>query len=105
MKDKRLELKEKLRLTKKICEEECNLLYLEEDIDLTYDHYSPEVGTVYLRENSKTVNRVTHASVKHIADRIKKEVGARWYLGLIVSRPELFAWYTGEDDDDEDDVF
>ena len=54
MKSKNFKFKEKLRLAKRICEEECNILYLEEDIDVTYDHYSPEVHTIYLKENPKT---------------------------------------------------
>lgn len=103
MGNKKLEFKKKLQLAKKICEEECNLLYLAEDIDVTYDHYSSDVHTVYLKENPKTTNRVTHASVKHIADRLKEEVGDRWHLGLVVSRPEMFAWYTGENEDDDED--
>ena len=100
MKNKKPELKKQLKLVKLICEEECNLLYLEEDIDVTYDHYSPEVHTIYLRENPKTTNRVTHTNVKPIAKRIKEEINDRWHLGLIVSRPELFHWYTGEEENE-----
>ena len=100
IKDNKYSKKEKLRLVEKICEEECGLLYLEKDIDVAYDHYSGDVQTVFLKENPKTTNRVTHEAVKHIAERIRTEVSERWNLGLVVSRPEMFAWYTGEKEDD-----
>ena len=100
IKDKKYSKKKKLRMVEQICEEECGLLYLEKDIDVSYDHYSPEVHTVYIRENPETTNRVTHEDVKHIAERIRTEVSERWHLGIVVSRPEMFAWYTGEEEDD-----
>ena len=103
MKDDKSSRKRKLKLVKKICAEECDLLYLNEDIDVAYDHFSPEVKTIFLRENPKTNVRVTHKAVKHIAKRIQKEVNDRWNLGLLVTRPELCSWYTGENDDDEDE--
>ena len=102
MKDSKLTKKEKIKLVKAICEEECNYLYMEKDIDVGYDHFSPEVNTVYLKENPKTTNRATHAAIRHIRDRIQEEVSDRWQLGLLVSRPELFAWYTGEDEEDDE---
>ena len=88
----------KLKLAKEICDEECGLLYLEEDIDVAYDHYSSEVETIFLKEHPDTVVRVTHEAVKHIADKIKK-LNKRWQLGLIVTRPEMFSY--NEDVDDE----
>ena len=99
MKDSRYGKKKKLDLVKEICEEECPKLYMDKDIDICFDHYSDEVHTIFLRENPKTTNRVTHEDVKHIAERIRNEVSERWHLGLLVSRPELFAWYTGEERD------
>ena len=102
MKDSKLTKKEKIKLVKAICEEECNYIYMEKDIDISFNHYSPDVHTVYLRENPKTINRVTHKDVKHIQDRIQNEVSDRWYLGLLISRPELFAWYTGEDEENDE---
>lgn len=101
--DKKYNKKQKLKLVKAICEEECNLLYMNKDIDVSFDHYSDEVHTVFLRENPKTTNRVTHADVRHIQERIHNEVTNRWYLGLLVTRPELFYGYSGDDDEDEDD--
>jgi hypothetical protein len=89
--------KDKLEKVKSICEEECNTLYLEKDIDVAYHHYSDETQTVFLRENPKTMVRVTHSDVKHLEKRIRKEVDKRWLVGLLVSRPEMFSWYTGED--------
>ena len=89
MNDKKNEFKKKLHKAKQICEQECDILYLSKDIDLTYDHYCSEVHTVFLRESPETVNRVTHASVAHIAKRLKEEVGDRWNLGLLVTRPAV----------------
>ena len=99
------ELKEdvnKLKLVKAICEEECNYLYMNKDIDVAYDHYSNDIDIVYLKENPETINQVTHADVKHIAERIKNEVSDRWHLGLLVSRPELCSWYTDDNEDDHE---
>ena len=90
----------KLKRAEAICEEECNLLYMKQDIDVAYDHYSNDVHTIFLRENPKTTKRVTHEAVKHIDVRIKKEVSDRWQIGLIVSRPELCHWYTGDKEND-----
>ena len=59
MKDSKLTKKEKIKLVKAICEEECNYLYMEKDIDVGYDHFSPEVNTVYLKENPKTTNTIS----------------------------------------------
>ena len=53
--------------------------------------------------STKKKLKVTHKSTKHIADRIKNEVSERMHLGLLVTRPELFAWYTGETDEDEEE--
>ena len=106
MSTKESEFREKLKLVKEICEEECNLLYLTKDIDVTYDHYCSAVRTVYLREALKTTNRVTHTDVEHIEARLREEVETKWQLGLIVSRPEMAAWYTGEEEEDNDeDIF
>ena len=105
MKDNTLSKKDKLKLVKAICEEECNYLYMNKDIDVTYDHYSNDIDIVYLKENPKITSQVTHADVKHIAERIKNEVSDRWRLGLIVSRPELFSWCTDEDDHEKEPLY
>ena len=90
MSDSRYSKKDKLLKAEAICEEECPLLYLEKDIDISFGHYSDEVETVFLIENPETNVRVTHLDVKHISERIKNEVSNRWQVGIIVSRPELF---------------
>ena len=89
--------KEKLEKAKTICEEECSILYLEKDIDVSYGHYSDETETVFLIENPDTFVRVTHFDVRHIENRIKKEVDKRWLIGIYVTRPELTSWYNGDD--------
>ena len=103
MASSKVEIKHMLKNVRKICKEECETLFLEKDIDVKYDHYSHEVKTIFLRENSETRVRVTHEAVKHIAKRIRKEVNPRWNLGLLVHRPEYCSWYTGENDDDDDE--
>jgi hypothetical protein len=101
MKDNKLSKKEKLRLAKVICDEELKVINFAGKLKLSYDHYSPEVHTIYIREHRDSPRRVKHTDIKCIADRIKEEVDPRWNTGLIVNRPELFAWYVGEDDNDE----
>ena len=103
MANKKTEIKKMLKKVKIIGKEECDKLYMEEDIDVQYHHYSPDVKTIFLKENRNTKVRVTHEAVKHIAKRIQKEVNPRWNLGLLVERPEQCAWYTGESDDDDDE--
>ncbi len=95
MKDSRFSKKEKLEKVIAICEHECPLIYMEKDIEVSFDHYSDEVHTVFLREDPETKVRVTHEDVKHIAERIRTEVSERWHVGLVVSRPELFSYDVG----------
>jgi hypothetical protein len=97
MRNKKSEFKRQISKAKRICEEECGILYLEKDIDIAYDHYSPEVQTIFLKEDPETTVRVTHEAVKPISDKIKK-INKRWQIGLLITRPELFQ-YDGEDDD------
>lgn len=99
MKDKKLGMKDKLRLVKVICDKELAIINARGELKLSYEHYSPEVHTIYIREHRDSPRRVKHVDVKKIADRIREEVDPRWNVGLIVQRPELFAWYMGEDDD------
>ena len=75
MKDKKLEINEKMRLVKDIIDFEIGLLNLEGEFRLTFERYSPEVHTFYI-----------------------KEVNPMWNLGIIVCRPELSFWYKGDDD-------
>lgn len=97
MTKKKLDMKEKMRLALQICEEECNILFLEGDIIVSFDHYSPEVHTIFLREDKASPRRVKHSDIKHIEKRIKEEVDPRWHLNFVASRPEKFVWYTGDD--------
>jgi len=98
MKDKKLEINEKMRLVKDIIDFEIGLLNLEGEFRLTFERYSPEVHTFYIKEHKDSPKRVTHTDLKHIAERIKNEVNPMWNLGIIVCRPELSFWYKGDDD-------
>ncbi len=62
----------KLKCKKKYVMKNVAYFILEEDIDIAYDHYSPEVQTIFLKEDPDTTVRVTHEAVKHISDKIKK---------------------------------
>ena len=93
----RLDMKEKMRLALQICDEEGNNLFLKREIIISFDHYSPEVHTIFLREAKTSPRRVKHSDIKHIEKRIKEEVDPRWHLNFIASRPEKFVWYTGDD--------
>ena len=41
MTKKKLDMNEKMRLALQICEEECNILFLEGDIIVSFDHSVP----------------------------------------------------------------
>ena len=93
------EFKEKLKLAKDICEEECGIIYMSKDVDISYDHFCSDVRILYLKENPETTNRAVYADIEHLEKRIRNDVSSRWQIGLLVDRPEIFAWYTGEEDE------
>jgi hypothetical protein len=97
MTKKKLDMKEKMHIALQICEEECNILFLQGEIIISFDHYSPEVHTIFLREDKASPRKVKQSDIKHISDRIRAEVDPRWNLNFVASRPEKFIWYTGED--------
>jgi hypothetical protein len=100
MTKKNLGMREKMRLAMEICEEECNILFLEGEVVVSFDHYSPEVHTIFLREDKASPRRVEQSDIKCISDRIRSEVDPRWNVNFIASRPEKFAWYTGDNPED-----
>ena len=83
MLDKKTEFKKKIAMVKAICKEESDRLYLLEDIEFSYDHYDPEVRTIYVRESTKTTNEVTHESLRDLSNRVKDEVDGRWMIGIL----------------------
>ena len=76
-------------MVKAICKEESDKIYMERDIDFSYDHYDSEVHTVYVREALNTTNEVTFDSLRQISDRIKEEVDSRWQLGILYENTEM----------------
>ena len=76
-------------MVKTICKEESDKIYMERDMDFSYDHYDSEVRTIYVREAPDTTNEVTFDSLKQISIRIKEEIDDRWQLGILHENTEM----------------
>ena len=76
--------KEQLTLAKQLCEDALGILYLTQDVDAEYHHYDPDVETIFLKENPKTVVRIEFHMIKDLRDRIQREINKRWTLGIII---------------------
>ena len=82
MKDKG-DLKLLIDRAKKICKLESDKLYLQYDIDFSFDHYDSEVRTVYVRESVISRNPVTYEILQDLELEIRTQVNKKWIIGII----------------------
>ena len=82
--------KEQLKLAKQYCDDALGILYMTQDVDAEYDHYDPEVETIFLKENPETVVRIEFHMIRDLVDRIQTEINKRWTIGIIIEEAPDF---------------
>tara|TARA_R100001443_G_C3217271_1_gene144989 strand:- start:1 stop:279 length:279 start_codon:yes stop_codon:yes gene_type:complete len=84
---KKLSFKELDKLLKEAVDKHSASLFYSEAIDFVYDHYCPEVQTVFITENPGSPVEVTYEKVEPLKKEIQK----------ISSRIQLSIFYEAED--------
>ena len=83
-------LKLLIERAKKICKNESDKLYLEYDIDFSFDHFDGEVRTLYVRESNASNNPVTYEILENLSEDIKTKVNKKWNIGIICEEVDLY---------------
>ena len=82
--------KEQLKLAKEMCDEQLGILYITQDVDAEYDHYDPEVQTIFLKENPDTVTRIEFHMIRNLEKNIQQDINKRWTIGIIIEEAPNF---------------
>ena len=84
------DLKAQIERAKKICKNESDKLYLEYDVDFSFDHFDGEVRTLYVRESNISNNPVIYELLEDLGKEIKTKVNKKWNIGIIYEEVDLY---------------
>ena len=84
------DLKVQISRAKKICKNESDKLYLEYDVDFSFDHFDGELRILYVRESNISNNPVTYEALEDLSEEIKTKVNKKWNIGIIYEEVDLY---------------
>lgn len=82
-------MKEDIQKAKELCSQACDEIYMQYDVELSYDHYDPEVNCFYLFQSNDTNNKAEYYMLKDVEQEIKK-MNKRWRVGILYT--DLEKW-------------
>lgn len=84
------DLKAQIVRAKKICKNESDKLYLEYDVDFSFDHLDEGLRILYVRESNISNNPVTYEALEDLSKEIKTKVNKKWNIGIIYEEVDLY---------------
>ena len=84
------DLKAQIERAKKICKNESDKLYLEYDVDFSFDHFDGGLRILFVRESNTSNNPVTYEILEDLDNDIKTKVNKKWNIGIIYEEVGLY---------------